>query len=45
MQHDAAGDRPVEGAPQAYSYRSIDLGRDRAGNLVLTYVRLGEARP
>jgi hypothetical protein len=43
MQHDAAGDHPVEGAPQAYSYRSIDLGRDRAGKLVLTYVRCSRA--
>jgi hypothetical protein len=39
MQHDAAGDRPVAGAPRAYAYRSIDLGRDRAGALVLSYVR------
>jgi hypothetical protein len=43
MQHDAAGDRPVEGAPRSYSYRSIDLGRDRAGKLVLTYVRCSRA--
>jgi hypothetical protein len=39
VQHDASGDRPVAGAPRAYAYRSIDLGRDRAGALVLTYVR------
>jgi hypothetical protein len=39
MQHDAAGDRPVMGAPRAQSYRSIDLGRDRDNRLVLTYVR------
>jgi hypothetical protein len=43
MQHDAAGDRPVNGAPRTYSYRSIDLGRDRAGKLVLTYVRCSRA--
>src|SRR5262245_38708628 len=39
MQHDAAGDRPVMGAPRTQSYRSIDLGRDRNNKLVLTYVR------
>jgi hypothetical protein len=39
MQHDASGSRPVAGAPTARSYRSIDLGRDRRGALVLTYVR------
>ena len=39
MQHDAAGDRPVAGAPRAFAYRSIDLGRDRAGAPVLSYVR------
>ena len=39
MQHDAAGDRPVMGAPRAQSYRSIDLGRDRNNRLVLTYAR------
>ena len=39
MQHDAAGTRPVQGAPTARSYRSIDLGHDRAGGLVLSYVR------
>ena len=39
MQHDASGTRPVQGASPARSYRSIDLGRDRAGGLVLTYVR------
>jgi hypothetical protein len=39
MVHDAGGDRPVPGAPRAYAYRSIDLGRDRAGAPVLTYVR------
>ena len=39
MQRDAAGIRPVQGAPPARFYRSIDLGHDRAGRLVLTYVR------
>lgn len=39
MQRDAAGERPVEGAPRASFYRSIDLGRDRLGHLVLTYLR------
>jgi hypothetical protein len=34
MQHDAGGDRPVAGARPADSYRSIDLGRDRAGAVV-----------
>jgi hypothetical protein len=43
MQHDAAGDRPVAGAPRAYAYRSIDLGRDRAGAPVLSYVRCATA--
>jgi hypothetical protein len=43
MRHDAAGDRPVAGAPRAYAYRSIDLGRDRSGALVLTYVRCATA--
>jgi hypothetical protein len=39
MQHDAAGDRPVQSAPAAYAYRSVDLGRDGAGKLVLSYLR------
>src|SRR3954449_8695782 len=39
MQRDASGPRPVPGAPIARAYRSIDLGHDRAGGLVLTYVR------
>jgi hypothetical protein len=43
MQHDAAGDRPVAGAPRAFAYRSIDLGRDRSGALVLSYVRCATA--
>jgi hypothetical protein len=30
---------PVEGAPTARAYRSIDLGRDRRNRLVLTYQR------
>jgi|1186.fasta_scaffold29225_2 hypothetical protein len=44
MRHDAAGDRPVTGAPRAFAYRSIDLGRDRSGGLVLSYVRCATAR-
>jgi hypothetical protein len=43
MQHDGAGDRPVTGAPRAFAYRSIDLGRDRSNHLVLTYVRCSTA--
>lgn len=43
MRHDAAGDRPVAGAPRAYAYRSIDLGRDRSGALVLSYARCSTA--
>ena len=43
MQHDARGDRPVQGAPRADAYRAIDLGRDRAGGLVLSYVRCATA--
>jgi hypothetical protein len=39
MQHDASGARPVQVAPPARLYRSIDLGRDRAGGPVLTYLR------
>ena len=39
MQHDATGDRPVQGAPAAASYRSVDLGLDARGRLVLTYQR------
>jgi hypothetical protein len=39
IERDAAGIRPVQGAPVARAYRSIDLGHDRAGGLVLTYVR------
>ena len=30
---------PVKGAPLARSYRSIDLGKDRDGRLLLTYLR------
>lgn len=30
---------PVEGAPLSRSYRSIDLGKDRDGELLLTYLR------
>jgi hypothetical protein len=43
MRHDASGDRAVQGAPRAYAYRSIDLGRDRSGRLVLSYVRCSTA--
>jgi hypothetical protein len=43
MQHDASGDRPVAGAPLAYAYRSIDLGRDRSNRLALSYVRCSTA--
>jgi hypothetical protein len=39
MQRTAAGEQPVEGAPAARYYRSIDLGRDRSNRLVLTYRR------
>jgi hypothetical protein len=39
MQHDGAGTRPVTGAPTARFYRSVDLGHDRAGKLVLSYMR------
>ena len=39
MQHDASGIHAVQAAPPARLYRSIDLGRDRAGGLVLSYVR------
>src|SRR4051794_37870605 len=39
MRHDASGTRRVPGAPAARFYRSIDLGHDRAGAPVLTYVR------
>ncbi|MDQ3850458.1 MAG: hypothetical protein M3296_07585, partial [Actinomycetota bacterium] len=38
MQRTAAGIAPVPGAPPARFYRSIDLGRDRSGALVLTYL-------
>lgn len=39
MQRDAAGTRSVRGAPAARAYRSIDLGRDGRGRVVLTYLR------
>ena len=39
MQHDASGDGPVPGAPAAAYYRSIDLGLDSKGRMVLTYQR------
>jgi hypothetical protein len=39
MQKTAAGVARVPGAPAAKAYRSIDLGRDASGGLVLTYLR------
>lgn len=36
---EAGGVAPVKGAPTAQSYRSVDLGLDSAGKLVLTYQR------
>jgi hypothetical protein len=39
MQRTAAGVSRVQGAPVAKAYRSIDLGRDALGALVLTYLR------
>ena len=39
MQGTAAGAGPVAGAPVATAYRSLDLGRDAGGGLVLTYLR------
>ena len=39
MQKTDAGVKPVAGAPVAAAYRSIDLGRDGRGGLVLTYLR------
>jgi hypothetical protein len=39
MKHTAAGDAPVAGAPKAKAYRTVDLGHDANGNLVLTYFR------
>lgn len=39
MQKTAAGIARVPGAPRATAYRSIDLGRDARGGLVLTYMR------
>lgn len=44
MQRDRNGIAEVRGAPAARSYRSIDLGRDRRGRLVLTYQRCGAGR-
>lgn len=35
----------VKGAPVSRSYRSIDLGRDRDGNLRLTYLRCDRGAP
>jgi hypothetical protein len=39
MRKTADGIGRVPAAPQAQSYRSIDLGRDSSGRLVLTYLR------
>jgi len=39
MQSTPEGTGAVRGAPQASSYRSLDLGLDRDGELVLTYER------
>jgi hypothetical protein len=39
MQRSEGATAPVRGAPTARFYRSIDLGRDRRGRLVLTYQR------
>jgi hypothetical protein len=39
MQRREGATAPVQGAPTARFYRSIDLGRDRRGRLVLTYQR------
>ena len=36
---------PVEGAPLSRSYRSIDLGRDADGKLLLTYLRCDAGAP
>src|SRR3954454_3333070 len=39
MRHTIAGDAPVSGAPTAKAFRTIDLGHDAKGKLVLTYLR------
>src|SRR5205823_11031081 len=39
MRHPAAGDVPVTAAPKAKAYRTIGLGRNANGKLVLTYLR------
>jgi hypothetical protein len=39
MRKTADGVERVPGAPQAQSYRSVDLGHDARGQLVLTYMR------
>ena len=44
MHRSAAGITRVAGAPTARSYRSLDLGRDAAGDLVLTYQRCATTR-
>jgi hypothetical protein len=39
MAHTAAGVARVKGAPEAKAYRTLDLGRNASGKLVLTYLR------
>jgi hypothetical protein len=39
MRHTTAGDAPVTAAPKAKAYRTIDLGHNAKGRLVLTYLR------
>ena len=39
MQRRGGAVAAVRGAPTARSYRSLDLGRDRRGRLILTYLR------
>ena len=43
MRRTAAGQAPVPGAPAFTAYRSVDLGRDVHGRLVLTYLRCSTA--
>jgi hypothetical protein len=39
MRRTSTGAERVPGTPAAQAYRTVDLGRDRSGNLVLTYRR------
>jgi hypothetical protein len=39
MAHTASGDARVKAAPEAKAYRTVDLGRNSKGKLVLTYLR------